>query len=139
YTTLFRSHEPRRRQDRHDVHGAGLRKRWKVRQPRHYRAERRGRHVLDDDVAAVPRRPGLSNGRDVCGEGRVVRAALHHHEALRRRAMKLMKCAAVVAVLGGVAPLAGAVTIAELLASPDTYNGKTVTVTGTVAAALPVG
>jgi len=53
--------------------------------------------------------------------------------------MKLMKCAAVVAVLVGVAPLAGAVTIAELLASPDTYNGKTVTVTGTVAAALPVG
>ena len=51
----------------------------------------------------------------------------------------LLSIAAVVAVVVGVAPLAGAVTIAELLASPDAYNGKTVTVTGTVAAALPVG
>ena len=51
----------------------------------------------------------------------------------------LLSIAGVVAVVVGVAPLAGAVTIAELLASPDSYNGKTVTVTGTVAAALPVG
>jgi hypothetical protein len=53
--------------------------------------------------------------------------------------MKLKTYGAVAAFVVGVAPVAGAVTIAELLASPDAYNGKTVTVTGTVAAALPVG
>jgi hypothetical protein len=47
--------------------------------------------------------------------------------------------AAVAAIVLGSATIASAVTIADLLASPDAYNGKSVTVTGTVAAALPVG
>ena len=34
--------------------------------------------------------------------------------------------------------VAGAVTVADLLASPQTYDGQTVTVTGTVEEALPV-
>lgn len=45
---------------------------------------------------------------------------------------------AVWGVLGGV-PAVRAVTIAELLASPEPYDGTTVTVTGTVAVAVPVG
>jgi hypothetical protein len=46
---------------------------------------------------------------------------------------------AVAAMVLGSGTIANAVTIADLLASPDAYNGKSVTVTGTVAAALPVG
>ena len=37
------------------------------------------------------------------------------------------------------APAARAATIAELVAHPDAYDGQTVTVTGTVDIALPVG
>lgn len=36
-------------------------------------------------------------------------------------------------------PAARAVTIADLVASPDSYDGKTVTVSGHVELALPVG
>jgi hypothetical protein len=35
--------------------------------------------------------------------------------------------------------VASAVTVAQLLASPETYDGTTVTVTGTVESALPAG
>ena len=44
---------------------------------------------------------------------------------------------ALLALVSGAA--AAAVTIADLVASPDGYDGKTVTVTGRVELALPVG
>jgi hypothetical protein len=44
---------------------------------------------------------------------------------------------AVLSVLAASHP-AAAVTIADLAAHPDSYNGQTVTVTGTVALSLPV-
>ena len=34
---------------------------------------------------------------------------------------------------------AGAVTVGDVLASPETYDGKTLSLTGTIEAALPVG
>src|SRR5437867_4062758 len=45
---------------------------------------------------------------------------------------------AVLALVGGAAA-ASAVTIADLVASPDSYDNKTVTVTGKVELSLPVG
>lgn len=45
----------------------------------------------------------------------------------------------VTAVFFGTGGAASALTIAEVLASPQIYDGQTVTVRGTVATAIPVG
>jgi len=54
------------------------------------------------------------------------------------RALMTTLALAVLALVGGAAA-ASAVTIADLVASPDSYDNKTVTVTGKVELSLPVG
>jgi hypothetical protein len=45
----------------------------------------------------------------------------------------------VAGLLAGAASVAGAVTIGQVLADPATYDGQSVTISGTVLVAIPVG